>query len=254
MSNVMPFMYNSEEVRTVYINDEPWFVAKDVCMILEHSDVSTAVKRLDDDEKLIQTMFVSGQNREVWCINEYGLHSLVLSSRKPEAKQFKRWITHEVIPSIRKTGSYGTSIDLSKLSPEMQMFKMTFDAVAKIQLEAAETKQKIAEVQNKVATIQETILQRDDNWRQKITGMLNGAAVRFGGHQEIRRESYSRLEERAHCKLNTRLANLKERLEESGSTKTKVEKANRLDVIEADPRLKEIYSTIVKEMSIGALV
>lgn len=251
MNEIMPFVYGSSEVRTVTIDNETWFVAKDVCEVLDIANVTQALNRLDDDER---SMFNIGRQGETNVVNEPGLYSLISGSRKPEAKQFRRWINHEVIPSIRKTGSYGTSIDLSKLSPEMQMFKMTFDAVAKIQLEAAEANQKIAEVQNKVTTIQETILQRDDNWRQKITGMLNGAAQRFGGHQEIRRESYSRLEERAHCKLNIRLVNLKERLEESGATKTKIEKANRLDVIESDPRLKEIYSTIVKELSIGALI
>ncbi|MCM3131841.1 Bro-N domain-containing protein [Paenibacillus polysaccharolyticus] len=251
MSEVIPFQYNSEEVRTITINGEAWFVAKDVCDVLEIANVTQAISRLDDDER---TMLNIGRQGVTNVVNEPGLYSLILGSRKPEAKQFKRWITHEVIPSIRKTGSYNSEIDLSKLSPELQMFKATFDAVAKAQLEATEAKQQIAEVQNKVTTIQETILQRDDNWRAKMTGMLNGAAVKFGGHQEIRKESYSRLEERAHCKLNIRLANLKERLEESGATKTKVDKANRLDVIESDPKLKEIYSIIVKELSIGSLI
>lgn len=252
MSNILPFMYGEQEVRTVTIDNEPWFVAKDVCAVLEIDPSQT--RRLDEDEKGLYSIQTLGGVQNTQVVNEPGLYSLIFGSRKPESKEFKRWVTHDVIPSIRKTGSYGTSIDLSKLSPEMQMFKMTFDSVAKIQLEAAETKQRIAEVQNKVTTIQETILQRDDNWRAKITGMLNGAAQRFGGHQEIRKESYSRLEERAHCKLNIRLANLKERLAESGATKTKVDKANRLDVIESDPKLKEIYSIIVKELSIGTLI
>lgn len=253
MSSILPFMYGVHQVRTVSIDGEPWFVAKDVCDVLELSDTNKALLVVENEDKREHEQY-SGSGRKPLLINEPGIYSLIFRSRRPEAREFKRWITHEVIPSIRKTGGYGTSIDLTKLSPEMQMFKMTFDAVAKIQLEAAEAKQQITEVQNKVTTIQETILQRDDNWRAKITGMLNGAAGRFGGHQEIRRESYSRLEERAHCKLNTRLANLKERLEESGATKTKIEKANRLDVIEAEPRLKEIYSTIVKELSIGSLI
>ena len=114
--------------------------------------------------------------------------------------------------------------------------------------------QRQQQTESQLTTIKETFLQRDDNWRQKITGMLNGAAPRFGGHREVRTESYRLLEERAHCKLNTRLANLKERLAEQGATKSKISDANRLDVIEADPRLKEIYTTIVKELSIGTLV
>jgi anti-repressor protein len=100
------FSYKQKEVRVYLINDQPYFLAKDVCEILEHSDTRKAVSRLDEDEKLIGTIFLSGQNREVWFINEAGLYSLILTSRKPEAKTFKRWVTHEVLPSIRQTGSY----------------------------------------------------------------------------------------------------------------------------------------------------
>lgn len=100
------FKYHQKEVRVVVIENKVYFVAKDVCEILEHSDTRKAVSRLDDDEKLIGTIFLSGQNRDVWLINEAGLYTLILTSRKPEAKAFKRWITHEVIPSIRQTGQY----------------------------------------------------------------------------------------------------------------------------------------------------
>lgn len=92
-------------VRTTMINGDPWFVASDVCKALEID--ATATRRLDDDEKntLRLTQGTSG-NPNVTVINESGLYSLVLGSRKPEAKAFKRWITHEVIPKIRKTGGY----------------------------------------------------------------------------------------------------------------------------------------------------
>lgn len=102
------FKYGENEVRTAMIEGEPWFVAKDVCEILAHSDVSMATKRLDDDEKLTQTMFVSGQNRNVTVVNESGLYSLIMTSRKPEARAFKRWVTAEVLPTIRKAGMYAT--------------------------------------------------------------------------------------------------------------------------------------------------
>lgn len=165
----------------------------------------------------------------------------------------RAWEAYEMLVDDYYRVKEGTSLDVSQLSPEMQMFKFTFDAVAKIQLEAAQTKQELVGLQSTVTTIKETFLQRDDNWRQKITGLLNGAATRLGGHREVRTESYRLLEERAHCKLNTRLANLKDRLAEQGATKTKINDANRLDVIESDPRLKEIYTTIVKELAIGTM-
>lgn len=85
-------------------NGEPWFVAKDVCDVLGLSDVSMSLRGLDDDEKGASTICTLGGNQRVYVINEPGLYSLILRSRKKEAKEFKRWITHEVLPTIRKTG------------------------------------------------------------------------------------------------------------------------------------------------------
>lgn len=106
MLNLIPFNFNDNQIRVVDIDGQPWFLAADICRALDHTDTSVSVGRLDDDEKLPQTLFVSGQNRNVWLINESGLYSLILTSRKPEAKQFKKWVTAEVLPSIRKTGQY----------------------------------------------------------------------------------------------------------------------------------------------------
>lgn len=96
-------------VRTIECNGEPWFVAADVCRALGLDQVSNTIKRLDDDEKaLISIKGISRGNDSVSIVNEPGLYSLVLGSRKPEARAFKRWITHEVIPTIRKHGMYAT--------------------------------------------------------------------------------------------------------------------------------------------------
>lgn len=94
-------------VRAVTLEGEPWFVAADVCRALGIGNSSDAVKRLDDDEHaLVSIEGLSRGNDKANIINEPGLYGLVLASRKPEAKAFKRWITHEVIPAIRKTGGY----------------------------------------------------------------------------------------------------------------------------------------------------
>lgn len=95
------------EIRTIEQDGEPWFVAKDVCEALEVLNTTDAIKRLDDDEKARLNLGLPGGDTNV--INEYGLYSLVLGSRKPEAKEFKRWITHDVIPAIRKHGGYLTA-------------------------------------------------------------------------------------------------------------------------------------------------
>jgi len=112
MSNLIPFHFESSLVRVVMIAGNPWWVAADVCKVLEIQNATDMLKRLDDDERqlvdftTLDSNYPATGNRMVNLINEYGLYSLVLGSRKSEAKPFKRWITHEVIPSIRKTGCY----------------------------------------------------------------------------------------------------------------------------------------------------
>ncbi len=97
------FEYHGAQVRTVLKDGEPWFVASDITKLLDIQNATQALYKLDDDER---SMFNIGRQGEANIVNEYGLYNLILSSRKPEAKEFKRWVTHEVIPSIRKTGTY----------------------------------------------------------------------------------------------------------------------------------------------------
>lgn len=106
-------IFNSPEfgqVRTIQQNGEPWFVGKDVAEILGYKDTSDAMKKhVDIEDKLTRRFADSGQNREMYIINESGLYSLILSSKMPKAKEFKRWVTSEVIPAIRKHGGYLTA-------------------------------------------------------------------------------------------------------------------------------------------------
>lgn len=95
------------KIRVIEIDGEPWMVGKDVAAALGYSDTSDALKRhVDDEDKLTRRFTDSGQSREMYIINESGLYSLVLSSKLPSAKKFRRWVTAEVLPSIRKTGRY----------------------------------------------------------------------------------------------------------------------------------------------------
>lgn len=103
-------------VRTTIIGGEPWFVAADVCRALDLGNPTRALDRLDNDERTLISIKGASNGKPVNGVNEPGLYSLVLGSRKPEAKKFKRWITHDVIPAIRKTGGYHIP-----QSPEEQM-------------------------------------------------------------------------------------------------------------------------------------
>ena len=105
---------NFGQVRSMMIDGEPWFVGKDITSILGYKDTADALKKhIDSEDKLTRRFADSGQHREMIIINESGLYSLIMSSKLPKAKEFKRWVTSEVLPTIRKTGSYGKLKELS---------------------------------------------------------------------------------------------------------------------------------------------
>jgi prophage antirepressor-like protein len=103
---ITPFNFNGTELRAISRDGEPWFIASDVCTVLEHSNSRKAITSLEDDEKGVTISDTPGGPQEFAIINESGLYSLVLRSRKPQAKAFKKWVTSEVLPAIRKTGGY----------------------------------------------------------------------------------------------------------------------------------------------------
>lgn len=141
-SEIQSYNFNGAARRTLTDeNGEPWFVAKDVCDILEISNPSDALKRLDDDER---SRFNLGRQGETNIVNEAGLYVLVLGSRKPEAHEFKRWVTHEVLPQIRKTGGYipttDADDDMTILAKAVMIGQRTMEA----------QKRKIAEQQTRI--------------------------------------------------------------------------------------------------------
>lgn len=110
LNEIQTFNFENEKVRTLIINDEPFFVGKDVAVILGYSDTNQAIRNhVDDEDKLTRNFDGSGQNRNMTIINESGLYSLILSSKLPKAKKFKHWVTSEVLPAIRQHGAYMTN-------------------------------------------------------------------------------------------------------------------------------------------------
>ena len=100
------FRFDDSSVRTVVKDGEPWFVAKDVCEILDLEDPSMTVSRLDEDQRGKANVCTPGGQQQMLTVSESGLYSLIFTSRKPEAKRFRKWIASEVLPEIRKTGGY----------------------------------------------------------------------------------------------------------------------------------------------------
>ncbi len=109
MSNLSVFSFEKSPVRTILVSGAPWFSSADVGKILQLSNIRASVALLDDDEKGVNTIDTPGGKQEISIVSESGLYALIFKSRRPEAKKFRRWVTSEVLPAIRKTGSYSAA-------------------------------------------------------------------------------------------------------------------------------------------------
>lgn len=121
MNDLQLFNFNGSNIRTLLIEDEPYFVGKDVAEVLGYSNTQKAIRdHVDEEDKLTERIVLSGQNRNLIVINESGMYSLILSSKLPQAKEFKRWVTSEVLPTIRKHGAYATETKLEEMLNDPQ--------------------------------------------------------------------------------------------------------------------------------------
>ena len=121
MSDIQIFNYNDNNVRTVEMDGEPWFVLRDVCQILSIGNAADVYNRLDEDEKGVGQIDTIRGRQKMNIINESGLYSVILRSDKPEAKPFRKWVTSEVLPSIRRHGSYAASAQPKAMTEYQQM-------------------------------------------------------------------------------------------------------------------------------------
>lgn len=249
-------IFNSPEfgaIRTIEKDGEPWFAGKDVAVVLGYGDTDQALrKHIDDEDKLIRRFDGSGQNRQMTIINESGLYSLVLSSKLPTAKKFKRWVTSEVIPSIRKTGSY-SALDMTQLSPEMQMLKLLTDKAIATELAQKQQEQHLQLVEQKVEGIRELVGINPNQWREDCRRLIVRIANRMGGNEYIRdvnAEVFQQVDERAGVSLATRLTNKRRRMADEGVCKSKRDKLTKVDVIAEDRKLVEIYIKVVRELAV----
>lgn len=178
------------KVRTVEVNGEPYFVGKDIATILGYRNPSKAIiDRVDDDDKLSSQFSNSGQAREMTVINESGLYSLILSSKLPTAKQFKRWVTSEILPTIRKTGGYVSNTDMfvNTYLPfaddnTKNLFRLQLETITQLNNKIEEQRPKIEyykNVLNKDGLITTTMIAKDLGLTsaKKLNEILNANRV-----------------------------------------------------------------------------
>lgn len=142
MTSIVPFNFEGREIRVVQRDGQPWFVAADVCAILDIANHRDAVARLDDDERASVTTTTSGGEQVVTAINESGCYRIVFRSRKASAKRFTKWVTGEVIPSIRRTGAYGAPAAQIDLNDPATLHRLLLDHTGR----ALATEERLAEL------------------------------------------------------------------------------------------------------------
>jgi prophage antirepressor-like protein len=201
------FHYQESEVRTVLLDNEPWFVASDVCVCLELGNMTMALSRIDqDDISSTEVVDSIGRRQRARIVNEAGLYELILGSRKSEARTFKRWVTHDVIPAIRKTGSY------SLTQPQ---------SVEDLIILQAQSMKEMRQQLNAVATQLQTHQHRIDNLdhiavdgdaQQRLNKMIRRYAHQEGvTFQKAWRDFTDRFNTAYHTNLTARVENYREK-------------------------------------------
>lgn len=196
--SVLPFSYSGQEVRVIQVGGEPWFVVTDVADVLELSNPSVAVAGLDEDEKGLRKVETLRGEQELVTISEAGLYSLLMRSHKPQAKPFRRWVTHEVIPSIRKRGGYLTSEAIEKTLTDP-------DFIIRLATELKAERAKVAELQPKADYVDAYVADEDLRLLRNVAksigvpeGVLRDALV---AHGWIYVEESSRWSNSQGCKV-----------------------------------------------------
>lgn len=241
--NQLTKTFEGHDVRILGKPDKPMFMLADVCKALNLSNPSKVASRVR--EKYKANISLGLQGGDPVFVNESGLYQVIMrADNSPITERFQDWVYEEVLPSIRKTGTY--SIPNEGLSPQLQLL---------INMELAQKKmqQEVAAVKEDVGNMREILSLDMKDWRNGINKLLNGIAHQLGGqayYQEVRNESYNLLQYKAGCDLNIRLNNRKSKAALRGMSKTAINKMSKLDVIAEDKKLISVYVTVIKEMAV----
>lgn len=241
MNEMRIFDYHGNTVRTVERDGEPWFVLKDVCAVLGIGNSRMVFDRLDDDEKGVSQIDTLGGLQNMSVINESGLYNVILRSDKPEAKPFRKWVTSEVLPTIRKTGGYGQKT----LSP-IEMFSLQ----AQINVEQERRLKAVEEKQNRfdgALAVMAAPMLESDGWQERAQKEINTTIEQFGlNHQMFRRDIYDEVERLAHVDLERRQTLLRNRMSRMGASSSECKGVSKLHVIARDQKLRPIFETVLR--------
>ena len=219
MNSLSVFEFESNQIRVVLVDNEPWFVAKDLCLVLELGNVSQSMSRLDEEEKntIILNDGTPG-NPNTTIVSESGMYSLVLGSRKSEAKAFRKWVTSEVLPSIRKNGAYS-------FKPKTQAEILVESAQMLLEIERRQQRQEseLALVKSDVQEIQQRAIAAEKELkalpapeqpaqsrtaRSNVNSLIRGYCHRCAiSHTEAYKNLYREFRDRYHIDLRIRAAN-----------------------------------------------
>ena len=257
MNELKVFNYQDNEVRTVEINGEPWFVLKDVCSVLGLGSAHKVADRLDEDERnQIPLTDSLGREQETTIVNESGLYNVILRSDKPEAKPFRKWVTSEVLPSIRKTGSYNqkplSSVEMFAMQAQINLEQeRRLAAVENRQDELTLQVQHNSDAMDKVTAAYTAPLASGETWQESANRTVNSLVEQYGlNHQNFRRDIYAELEFTAGVDLQQRVTRLQSRMKANGATVTQCRAASKLTVIAQDKKLRAIFDSILRRRAL----
>ena len=249
MNDLQIFTYEGTPLRTIEKDSEIWWVLKDVCKVLGIVDHVSVSRRLDDDERGVgQILPLNGKGgaQETTIINEPGLYSVILRSDKPEAKNFKRWVTHEVLPTLRRTGSY--SMQTTQPMTTAQLIAAQAQVLVEIEQRMNQVQGQTRALEAKVDTAMQAFARpAQDHW----TADTDKAIKELCDAQHLsvtatKGRMYAELERTAGCQINARLNRLRERKKKAGMRHRDAMALTKLDAIAADKQLRAIFEGIVR--------
>lgn len=261
MTGLQIFNYRDTPLRTVEKDGELWWVLKDVCEVFGVCNHYNVAARLDADEKdALHVVDAMGRTQETTVVNEAGLYSTLFSmrpgsahargvpdelveKRKQQLKDFKRWVTHEVLPSIRRTGGYS----VPAMSPA-QLIAAQAQLLVDMEKRMDEVAGQTRALEAKVDTAMKAFSRpAEDHWRADMDKAVKELNAAMGWSlPKLRGKLFAELEQTVNCNLNMRLTALRKRMKKNGMRYRDAKELGKLDAIAADKQLRAIFEGIVR--------